>query len=764
MLFAGESDKKPAEPITFSATDWPWWRGPQRNGIAAAEQKPPLTWSDSENVLWKSPVVGRGHGSPTVVGDQVFLTAADHDREIQSVLCFHRGTGERLWQADIHQGGFGEVLKKGNSKSSLASSTVACDGTRVYVNFLHAGAIYTTALSRDGKQLWQTKITDYVLHQGFASSPAVYQSLVIVSADNKGTGAIAGLDRATGTIMWKIERPKLPNYTSPIILNVAGREQLLFSGCDLVTSLEPLTGKKLWEIKGSTEECVTSTVTDGKHIFTSGGYPKNHLSAIMADGSGKVAWENGSRVYVPSMLVRDGFLYSVLDAGVAMCWKCDTGEKVWEGRLGGTFSASPVLVDEHLFATNEAGQSFIFKATPAAFELLAENQLGDEVFATPTICGSRIYMRVAKLAEGKRQEWLFCLGKRQVDFADHEVPAAMPRLPRDNLLVFRGSNNEPLPVKTTDDWLKRRAEIVRGAQAVMGVLPGREKRCPLDMKVEEEVDRGSYVRRFITYASEPGSRVPAYLCIPKAALSDKGKPAPAVLCLHGTDNVVGHGVVVGLGDRPNRQYASELAERGYVTLAPNYPLLAKYQPDIKALGWQSGTLKAVWDNMRGLDLLESMPFVKPGVFGTIGHSLGGHNAVYTSVFDERIHAVVSSCGLDSYLDYYNGDEKNWFPEKGWCQTRYMLRLADYRGRLPEIPFDFHELIGALAPRQLLIIAPLKDHNFQAASVDRIATAASEVYKLYGQPTKLRVVHPDCDHDFPVEMRETAYKLFDAVLK
>jgi hypothetical protein len=354
--------------------------------------------------------------------------------------------------------------------------------------------------------------------------------------------------------------------------------------------------------------------------------------------------------------------------------------------------------------------------------------------------------------------------KRQIVMANLDVPTATPRLPRDNLLVFRGPNNELLPVKTTDDWLKRRAEIVRGAQVVMGVLPGREKRCPLDMKVEEEVDRGSYVRRFITYASEPGSRVPAYLCIPKAALSDKGKPAPAVLCLHGTDNVVGHGVVVGLGDRPNRQYASELAERGYVTLAPNYPLLAKYQPDIKALGWQSGTLKAVWDNMRGLDLLESMPFVKPGALGAIGHSLGGHNAVYTSVFDERIQAVVSSCGLDSYLDYYNGDEKNWFPEKGWCQTRYMLRLADYRGRLPEIPFDFHELIGALAPRHVLIIAPLKDHNFQAASVDRIATAASEVYKLYGHSKRLRVVHPDCDHDFPVEMRETAYKLFDAVLK
>jgi hypothetical protein len=339
-----------------------------------------------------------------------------------------------------------------------------------------------------------------------------------------------------------------------------------------------------------------------------------------------------------------------------------------------------------------------------------------------------------------------------------------PRLPRENLLVYRGAKNEPLPVRTTAEWLKRRAEILEGAQAVMGRLPGAEKRCPLDVKIEEEVDCGSYVRRFLTYASEPGSRVPAYLLIPKAALEDGAKKFPAVLCLHGTDNVVGHGVVVGLGGKPNRQYASELAERGYVTLAPNYPMLAKYYPDVKALGWESGTLKAVWDNIRGLDLLESLPFVKKGAFGAIGHSLGGHNSVYTAVFDDRLQAVVSSCGLDSFLDYYGGEEKVWMPEKGWAQTRYMARLANYRNRLAEIPFDFYELVGALAPRHVLIIAPLKDHNFKAESVDRIAAAAREVYKLYGHPERLRIEHPDCEHDFPQEMRETAYKLFDAVLR
>jgi len=350
---------------------------PQRGGGRRAEAALHVECVGQRPV--EKPRSRRGHGSPIVVGEQVFLATADHDLQTQSVLCYHRTTGQRLWQTEVHRGGFATT---GNAKSSLASATAACDGQRVFINFLHAGAIYTTALDRDGRQLWQTKVTDYVLHQGFGSSPAVYRSLVLVSADNKGTGVLAALERATGKVVWKQERPKAPNYASPIILNVAGRDQLLMTGCDLVASFEPLTGKKFWEIEGSTTECVTSTVTDGRHIFTSGGFPKSHLAAVRADGSGKVAWQNNTRVYVPSLLVHRGYLYGVLDAGVAACWQCDTGKEMWKARLGGTFTASPVLVGDHIFATNESGRTFLFKATPEAFTLVGENQLGDEVMAT----------------------------------------------------------------------------------------------------------------------------------------------------------------------------------------------------------------------------------------------------------------------------------------------------------------------------------------------------------------------------------------------
>jgi outer membrane protein assembly factor BamB len=157
---------------------------------------------------------------------------------------------------------------------------------------------------------------------------------------------------------------------------------------------------------------VTSTVTDGQLIFTSGGYPRNHVAAVRADGSGKVEWENNTRVYVPSMLVRDSYLYAVLDGGQAVCWKCATGEEIWKGRLGGTFSASPVLVGDLIHATNEAGQTFLFRALPDRFELVGKNKLGEEVLATPAVCGDRIYMRVA-FNKGGRQEMLYCLGKSE---------------------------------------------------------------------------------------------------------------------------------------------------------------------------------------------------------------------------------------------------------------------------------------------------------------------------------------------------------------
>ncbi|MFP6899439.1 MAG: PQQ-binding-like beta-propeller repeat protein, partial [Opitutales bacterium] len=180
--------------------DWPWWRGPSLDGVAAPGQKPPTTWSATRNVIWKAPVPGRGHGTPIVVGNQVVLVTADEAREIQSVLCYDRSSGKLLWQTVVHRGKF----MRRNKKASQASSTPACDGDRFYVNFANGGGAYTTALSRDGKIIWQTKVTDYVVHQAYGSSPSPYKDLLLVTADNKKAGVVAALARRTGKIVWKV--------------------------------------------------------------------------------------------------------------------------------------------------------------------------------------------------------------------------------------------------------------------------------------------------------------------------------------------------------------------------------------------------------------------------------------------------------------------------------------------------------------------------------------------------------------------------------
>lgn len=388
--------------------DWPVWRGPRGTGVAAPAQRVPLAWSASENVLWKAPVPGRGHGSPTIVGQRVFLQTADEEQGLQAVLCYDRNSGTELWRVDLHKGG---LETKGNKKSSQASSTPACDGERLYVNFLNSGAVFTTALDLEGRQLWQAKVSEFVIHQGFGSSPALYKNLVFVTTDSKGGGVVAALDRDTGKIVWSEDRPKQPNYASPIVLNTAGKDQLLVSGCDLVSSFEPISGKKLWEVKGATTECVTTMVTDGDRVFVSGGYPRDHTQAVLADGSGKTAWENRARVYVPSMIAHEGYLYAIQDAGVAVCWNSETGKEMWEERIGGTFSASLVLVGDTLLAVNESGEAHLWKANPKKFERVGKNKLGDEVFSTPSICGNRIYLRAAEKQGDQRQEVLYCLGE-----------------------------------------------------------------------------------------------------------------------------------------------------------------------------------------------------------------------------------------------------------------------------------------------------------------------------------------------------------------
>ena len=268
----------------LSASDWPRWRGPTGDGHADPAQKVPEKWSESEKIVWRSPLRGRGHSSPTVAGNRIFLSTADTAAQEQLVLCLDRATGRELWATVVHRGN----LDSGNHRlSSPAASSVTWDGERAYINFPNAKGIHTSALDASGRILWQRRIGDFVMHQGFGSSPVVHGDVVLVSADHRGGGVIQGLNRRTGDVVWSHERPKIPNYTTPAIMEVAGRVQAVLAGCNLITSLDPLTGNKFWEVAGATEECVTTAVTDGQRVFVSGGYPKNNTPRSMPTVPGR---------------------------------------------------------------------------------------------------------------------------------------------------------------------------------------------------------------------------------------------------------------------------------------------------------------------------------------------------------------------------------------------------------------------------------------------------------------------------------------------
>lgn len=317
-----------------------------------------------------------------------------------------------------------------------------------------------------------------------------------------------------------------------------------------------------------------------------------------------------------------------------------------------------------------------------------------------------------------------------------------------NLLIYWNAQGEALPVRTQADWQRRRADILRGFQEVAGPLPDPSRRVPLDVQVLQTEDTPQYRRIKLTYAAEPGDRVPAWLLVPKNLSSRTA----AMLCLHPT-SPLGKDRLIGLAGTPSCHYAHELAQLGFVCLAPDYPSFGEYKYDFHTQGahYASGTMKAIWNNIRAVDLLSTRAEVDPKRIGCIGHSLGGHNAIFTAVFEPRIAVVVSSCGFTGFHDYYGGKLA------GWTSDRYMPRIRDQFGNDPDrVPFDFYELIAALAPRPFLTNSPLHDDNFAVAGVKKVLAEARKIYELYGVPENLIAYYPECGHDFPEPVRKEIY--------
>ena len=343
--------------------------------------------------------------------------------------------------------------------------------------------------------------------------------------------------------------------------------------------------------------------------------------------------------------------------------------------------------------------------------------------------------------------------------ANARQPAAPVYADRLDLGVYQDAEGNLCPVRTCEDVGRRQAHTLANMQRVMGPLPGPERRVPLDIRWGPRERAGGCTRQRLSFAAEPGDRVPAYLCLPAEAGDwPPERRRPAMLCLHQT-TACGKAEPAGLAGLPNLHYACELAARGYVTLAPDYPGYGEYPVDPYALGYASATMKGIWNHARALDLLQALPQVDSGRLGCIGHSLGGHNALFLAAFDGRVRVTVTSCGFNSFAWYCQGDLT------GWSHRGYMPRIAaEYGARAERLPFDFAEVLGAIAPRALFVNAPLHDDNFAIDGVQACLRAVAPLYRLCGDPADLGAAHPCCGHDFPPTVREAAYAFVDRVLR
>jgi outer membrane protein assembly factor BamB len=406
----GSSSQPPlAEDRAALAGQWPGWRGPLNNGVAPDNDATRREW-DETSVLWESPVAGRGHSSPVVVGDLVMLATADESALQQSVVAYDRKSGEKRWATVVHKGNFpapGEVHKKGTN----ANGTVACDGERVYCVFLNGGKIVASALNLKGEPVWNRELGAFNSKFGYAPSPILYRELLLVAADNRGGGYLVGVDRESGKIVWRKNRPEIATYSSPFVAHVGGKDQLVISGCHSLCSYDPRTGDKNWETKCIAEATCGTVVTDGERFFASGGYPERQTVGVSA--SGEILWHDRNHLYEPSMVCLENVLVGVSDRGVAYGWNPKTGKMYWEQRIGGSFSASPVAINGLIYVPDLRGNTYVFEATESGLKTVATNQLGDDSYASPAIVDGQIFLRVGFGRGPQRTEKLICISAKE---------------------------------------------------------------------------------------------------------------------------------------------------------------------------------------------------------------------------------------------------------------------------------------------------------------------------------------------------------------
>ena len=376
---------------------WPRWRGPSGQGLVAGTGYPDA-WSDTDNVVWRTPIPGRGNSSPVVWGDQIFLTTAQEGGRRLSIMSYRRSDGQLLWETSAP----GSFVEHVHQKNTQASATPTTDGMRVYVSFGSRGLMAVDLL---GNLLWHQDVGRISNYHGSAGSPLLYDGKIIIYQDQQRGAFVAAFDAATGDPVWETPRRASVGWGSPVAIRVGDHDELIVSSQRSVNAYDPQTGRELWNCGGNLFEVIPTPAVGAGLVFCVSGRAGPTL-AIRPGGRGNVtethvAWKTtrGSP-FVPSPLVYGDYLYTVNDmASIVTCFEAATGEVMWQERLGRPrregFSASPIAVDGKVFFTNDEGLTFVLRAGPE-FELLHINDIGARTLASPALVDGRWYIRTAR--------------------------------------------------------------------------------------------------------------------------------------------------------------------------------------------------------------------------------------------------------------------------------------------------------------------------------------------------------------------------------
>jgi outer membrane protein assembly factor BamB len=419
----------------ISANDWPHWRGPASNGIASASALP-ATWSATENVAWQSPLEGAGVSSPIVFGNRVFVTSqagdgrrrpGNHPTLTQGgdpksagettlarpstslgtgrartdvafiVEAFDRASGKRVW---IHETKPEGDLPPVHDKHNLASASPVTDGERVYAWF---GTGQLVALDTNGKPVWTKHLGKefgaFDINWGHASSPVLFQDTIILLCYHSPASYILALDKRTGAVKWKVDKPAgQESYSSPIVVQGSGGNELIVNSNSGVESFDPATGKSLWTYPEVNRFPIPVAMVDNGVLYLSRGYRSSPFMAIRLGGRGDitnthVAWRVPTGgPYVSSLVHYQGVIYMSTDNGILSAVDASNGQRLWQERVGGTFSASPIAGDGKIYFVAEGGETIVIKAG-RTFEVLSRNKLDGHFVASPAAGGGRVFLR-----------------------------------------------------------------------------------------------------------------------------------------------------------------------------------------------------------------------------------------------------------------------------------------------------------------------------------------------------------------------------------